>query len=64
MLTSQLFFADRFTDTVYAREPYVRAGGRDTTNESDGIYSEDLELTLREEGDGVLGLITLDVSRA
>jgi protocatechuate 3,4-dioxygenase beta subunit len=64
VLTSQLFFADRFTDTVYAREPYAGAGGRDTTNESDGIYSENLELTLREEGDGVLGLITLDVDRA
>jgi protocatechuate 3,4-dioxygenase beta subunit len=64
VLTSQLFFADGFTDTVHAREPYVGAGGRDTTNDADGIYREDLELTLRDEGDGVLGLITLDVSRA
>jgi protocatechuate 3,4-dioxygenase beta subunit len=64
VLTSQLFFADDFTDRVYAREPYAGAVGRDTTNDADGIYREDLELTLRDEGDGVLGLLTLDVRRA
>jgi protocatechuate 3,4-dioxygenase beta subunit len=64
VLTSQLFFDDGFTEKVYARAPYSEDGGRDTFNDSDGIFSEDLLLTLREERDGVLGALTLDVQRA
>ncbi|HEX6390083.1 MAG TPA: intradiol ring-cleavage dioxygenase, partial [Solirubrobacteraceae bacterium] len=65
VLTSQLSFADDVTERVYAREPYRGVGRRDTLNADDGIYREELELTLRDEGgDGVLGLITFDVDRA
>ena len=64
VLTSQLFFADDFTDEVYAREPYSGNPARDTSNDSDGIYRKDLELSLRTDGDKVLGFITFDVSRA
>jgi protocatechuate 3,4-dioxygenase beta subunit len=64
-LTSQLYFADDVTERVYARDPYRAVGRRDTLNADDGIYREELELTLRDEGgDGVLGLITFDVDRA
>ena len=64
-LTSQLFFADAFSDRIYTREPYRSDGEREVRNDGDGIYREDLELTLREEGErGVLGLITFDVQRA
>jgi protocatechuate 3,4-dioxygenase beta subunit len=64
-LTSHLYFADDVTERVYARDPYRAVGRRDTLNADDGIYREELELTLRDEGgDGVLGLITLDVDRA
>jgi protocatechuate 3,4-dioxygenase beta subunit len=65
VLTSQLYFADDVTARVYARDPYRGVGRRDTLNADDAIYREGLELTLRDEGgDGVLGLITLDVDRA
>ena len=43
--------------------PYAGESNRDGFNESDGLYDRDLELTLSEEGDSHLGLITLDVAR-
>jgi hypothetical protein len=49
---------------VFNRDPYAGDSGRDAFNESDGLYSEDLELTLSEEGEGYLGRITLDVATA
>lgn len=54
----------RADDVVYAREPYSADTGRDTFNESDNIYVEEGELTLAEEGECVVGLITLDVKRS
>ena len=38
--------------------------GRDALNETDGLYDGNLELTLSDENDGYLGLITLDVASA
>jgi protocatechuate 3,4-dioxygenase beta subunit len=63
-LTTQLFTNREFDERVYAREPYASDPGRDTFNDSDGIFEDGLELTLTEEGDGVLGRLTLDVQRA
>ena len=63
VLTSQLFTNSEFDEQVYAEEPYASDSGRDVYNESDGIYEDGLELTLSEEGDGVLGVMTLDVQR-
>ena len=63
-LTTQLFTNREFDERVFAREPYASDPGRDTFNDSDGIYEDGLELTLTEEGDGVLGRLTLDVQRA
>ena len=51
-------------DVVSARAPYSQDTGRDTYNETDGIYDESGTLTLSEEGEDVLGLITLDVRRS
>lgn len=62
MLTSQLYFADDVTAKVHANGPYTTGGA--AANASDGLYDPALELTLSEEGDGWLGLITLDVRRA
>ncbi len=64
VLTTQLYFDDAFTEKVHAREPYARAGRRDAFNDTDGIFDESLLLTLSEEDDGVLGLMTFDVRRA
>ena len=48
-------------DVVFARQPYSDDDGRDTFNESDGIYAASGELTLSRDGGDVIGLITLDV---
>ena len=64
VLTSQLFFDDDVSTEVYGSEPYSAAGDRDVFNDSDGIFAEELLLTLRDEGDGRLGLITFDVESA
>jgi hypothetical protein len=51
------------TSAVYRREPYRSHAGRDTFNDSDGIFAQSGVLTIRREGDGYLGLLTLDVER-
>jgi hypothetical protein len=53
---------DDFTSTVYGRQPYASDTGRDTFNTNDSIFDEKLLLTLSEDGDGYLGLISLDVA--
>jgi protocatechuate 3,4-dioxygenase beta subunit len=64
LLTTQLFTTQAMDDVVFARAPYDRDAGGDTTNETDGIYSPQGELTLSRDGEDVVGLITLDVRRA
>ena len=44
--TSQLFFDDAFTDTVYAAEPYAARGARTLRNDQDGIYQQSAGQTL------------------
>ena len=61
VLTSQLYFDEAVTESVYKREPYSQHTGRDTFNSNDGIYDERLLLTLRKDGAGRLGLTTFDV---
>jgi hypothetical protein len=48
---------------VFAREPYAAAGAR-TSNASDGIFDERMIMDLREDGDGYLGTLSLDVASA
>ncbi|HOU42369.1 MAG TPA: intradiol ring-cleavage dioxygenase, partial [Promineifilum sp.] len=36
--TSQLFFDDALTDSVFTRDPYAARPDRDTRNAADGIY--------------------------
>jgi len=62
LLTSQLYFDDQVTARVHANAPY--GGAPEMGNADDGIYDESLELTLREDGDGWLGVMTFDVERA
>jgi protocatechuate 3,4-dioxygenase beta subunit len=55
VLTSQLFFDDALTDTVYTQAPYASRGQRDTPNSRDNIYAsggDQLLLTLTQDGDG------------
>jgi protocatechuate 3,4-dioxygenase beta subunit len=64
VLTTQLFFDDAFTRSIYERPPYSGAAGRDTSNADDGIFDERLVLSLSRAGGGARGVMTFDVDRA
>ena len=62
VLTTQFYFDDTVSSTVFVEDPYPGESNRDGYNDSDGLYQRDLELTLSKERDGYRGLITLDVT--
>jgi hypothetical protein len=62
LLTTQFFFDEDFTDSVFTQVPYSARGTRTTYNSDDNIFDDRLVLTLSKDGDGSLGLITLDVN--
>jgi len=64
LLTTQLFFDETVTETVYAAAPYASGAGRDTTNASDNIFDDSLVLTVTPDSDGHLGLVTFGVEAA
>ena len=64
VLTTQFYFDEDVTESVYARPPYSSRSGRDTVNDGDGIFDERLLLDLSRDGEGQLGLISLDVRSA
>jgi protocatechuate 3,4-dioxygenase beta subunit len=56
--TSQLFFDDAFTDTVYTAVPYVAKGTRTLLNAQDGIYNDGgNQLLLTVTGDAQNGYV-------
>jgi len=52
------------TDRVLAAEAYGGQGENRQRNDADGIFDPSLLLTLERSGDGYLGLMSFDVSRA
>ena len=64
VLTTQLTFADEFTARVFEREPYASRTGRDTFNDSDGIFDERTLMKLSKGADGYLAVMALDVEAA
>jgi protocatechuate 3,4-dioxygenase beta subunit len=69
--TSQFFFDDSLTDSVYTQSPYSTRGSRDLRNANDGIYNslsstEKAGLTLQtsKTSDGYAGIISLGVNVA
>jgi protocatechuate 3,4-dioxygenase beta subunit len=69
--TSQFFFDDSLTDSVFTRSPYNTRGSRDVRNANDGIYNslsstEKAGLTLQtsKTSDGYAGIISLGVNVA
>ena len=67
--TSQFFFNDTLTDSVYTRSPYSSRGSRNTRNASDGIYNSlstndkaGLTLQTSKTTDGYAGVIDLGVT--
>lgn len=63
-LTTQLYFDEDVTASVYEGEPYSSRAERDTFNDDDGIYDERTLLALSREGNGFVGAISFDVERA
>ena len=61
VLTSQLFFDEQVTDAVYATASYRDKGDRDVRNADDSIFDDALVLTTGADGDGYLGLMTVNV---
>jgi protocatechuate 3,4-dioxygenase beta subunit len=61
VLTSQLYFDEKVTASVHKRRPYSQHSGRDTLNENDGTFDEQLLLKLTRDGDGWLGVMSFDV---
>jgi protocatechuate 3,4-dioxygenase beta subunit len=69
--TSQFFFDDSLTDSVYTQSPYSSRGSRDTRNANDGIYNglsstdkAGLTLQTTRTTDGYAGVINLGVNVA
>ena len=67
--TSQFFFDDSLTDSVYTQSPYSSRGSRDLRNTSDGIYNSlsttdraGLTLQTSKTTDGYAGVINLGVN--
>ncbi len=61
VLTTQLTFDDDLTAKVFEREPYAQRTGRDTFNESDGIFDEATVMKVTKDGDAYLAVMSLDV---
>jgi len=62
-LTTQLYFDEDVTASVYEQEPYASHAGRDTFNDGDNIFDEETLVKLSKEGDGYLGVISFDVAQ-
>lgn len=58
-LTTQMMMDESLNSAVFTRQPYAGHTGRDTFNDGDTIYQPTMLLTITEEGDGYLGVITL-----
>jgi protocatechuate 3,4-dioxygenase beta subunit len=63
--TSQIYFDDALSDTIFTVAPYAGRGKRDTRNADDGIYSRggrQLMLPLAKEGAGYGGTFELGLT--
>ncbi|MFC8451186.1 protocatechuate dioxygenase [Kitasatospora sp. NPDC057223] len=57
-LTTQMMMDEKLNTAVFADAPYAKHTGRDTFNDGDSIYRPGMLLTVSEDGDGYLGVIT------
>ncbi len=62
--TSQLFFDDALSNQVFTQEPYASRGQLDTPNSTDGIYQEELLLTVTESGEGFAATFPIGIDRS
>jgi protocatechuate 3,4-dioxygenase beta subunit len=68
-VTTQLFFAEKLSDAIYAAAPYVARGQAGTTNAQDGVLGWARNANgawpkMTRRNDGLLGTLTLGVTRA
>jgi protocatechuate 3,4-dioxygenase beta subunit len=61
LLTTQLYFPESVNDAVYLRDPYASDSGRDTTNDDDAIFDEQMVMSVNPDGDGYLAVMTVNV---
>ncbi|WP_214371153.1 intradiol ring-cleavage dioxygenase [Pseudonocardia sp. H11422] len=61
MPTSQLYFDEAVTDTVYAGAPHSGHPGRDTPDTDDRIFDSNLVLTTSRTTDGYLALMNVGI---
>ena len=47
---------------MYTQSPYSAHPGRDRFNNNDGIFEDSLIMTLRPDGDGYLGIMSVNVA--
>jgi protocatechuate 3,4-dioxygenase beta subunit len=62
--TTQLFFDEDVSDTVYGASPYRSRSGNYTSNDDDSIYADggaDSTLRLRQDGTGYVGTLTMGI---
>ncbi|MEV4102361.1 intradiol ring-cleavage dioxygenase [Nonomuraea sp. NPDC049649] len=57
VLTTQVMFDEALNDRVLAENPYAARGDRNTRNETDGIFREEMLMKVTPDGDGYLGAI-------
>ena len=62
--TTQLFFDEDVSNTVYRASPYRSRSGNYTSNDDDSIYADggaDSTLGLRQDGTGYVGTLTMGI---
>jgi protocatechuate 3,4-dioxygenase beta subunit len=64
VFTSQLFFDDALSNQVFAQAPYASKGRPDTPNSRDGIYQEQLLLTVTPAEEGYAATFPIGVDLA
>lgn len=60
-LTTQMMFDESLNGKVYAQAPYSAHTGRDTFNDGDNIFKQEMLLKVTEEDDGYLATINFGV---
>lgn len=63
-LTTQMYFDESVTEAVYENDPYAQHAGRDTFNDTDGIFDPGLVMTLADDTNGYIGVMTFGVDPA
>lgn len=61
-LSTQFYFDESVNAAVLKTAPYNERDDRDAFNNNDGFYADSNTLTMRTDGDGYVGLVTIAVS--